>query len=161
MRILLVRHGEAVPYDATPVDERRWLTEAGRAGVQAVAMALAGRGERFSRIYTSPLVRAVQTAEILVQHVHPSSDVPVMVHVPLSAEEGSIMQALSVVESAGPDDTVVLVTHMPKISALACQLTGGQRFGAFTTGAACMLVRDTGSAEVEFMLDPSQARGAR
>lgn len=156
MRILLVRHGEAVPYDTTPVDERRWLTEKGRAGVRAVAQALAGRGLRFTRVYTSPLVRAVQTAEILVQHVHPACDVPVLVHVPLSAEEGSPTQALSVLESARADDTVVLVTHMPKISALAGQLSGGQRFGGFETGAACLITRDASAARVEFMIDPTR-----
>ena len=40
------------------------------------------------------------------------------------------------------------------VSALAAQLTGGQRFGAFTTAAACMIQRTAGRAEVEFMLDP-------
>ncbi|MCB9659838.1 MAG: phosphohistidine phosphatase SixA [Polyangiales bacterium] len=156
MRILLVRHGEAVPYDTTPVDERRWLTERGRAGVRAVAYALAEKGLRFTRVYTSPLVRAVQTAEILVQHVHPACDVPVLVHVPLSAEEGSPAQALAVLDSARPDDTVVLVTHMPKVSALAAQLSGGQRFSGFETGAACLITRQQGSAQVEFMIDPSR-----
>jgi phosphohistidine phosphatase SixA len=157
MRILLVRHGEAVPYDATPADERRWLTEAGRAGVREVALELATRGVRFTRVYTSPLVRAVQTAEILVQHVHPASDVPVCVHVPLSAEEGSTIQALAVLDTAQADDTVVLVTHMPKISALASLLTG-QRFGGFATGTACMVQRAASGAEVEFMIDPSRLR---
>lgn len=154
MRILLVRHGEAVPYDTTPVDELRWLTSAGRCEVRAVALALAARGVRFTRVYTSPLVRAVQTTEILAQLVHPECDVPVGVHVPLAAEEGSTVQALSVLERAGDDETIALVTHMPKVSALAAQLTGGQRFGAFTTAAACMIKRTDGRAEVEFMLDP-------
>ena len=156
MRILLVRHGEAVPYDATPVDELRWLTSAGRSEVRTVALALASRGVRFTRVYTSPLVRAVQTAEILAQHVHPGCDVPVAVHVPLAAEEGSTAQALSVLARAGDDETIALVTHMPKVSALAAQLTGGQRFGAFTTGAVCMIQRTGDVAEVEFMLDPKR-----
>ena len=157
MRILLVRHGEAVPYDTTPVDERRWLTDAGRSGVRSVAQALATRGVRFTHVYTSPLVRAVQTTEILVQHVHPASDVPVSVHVALSAEEGGIHQALAPLAKAGEDDTIALVTHMPKVSAMAAYLTGNQRFEPFDTGAVYMLTRTGGGpCSVEFALSPGR-----
>lgn len=155
MRILLVRHGEAVPYDTTPVDELRWLTAAGRAGVRDVAQALAQRGVRLTQVFTSPLVRAVQTCEILVQHVHPASDVPVSVHVGLAAEEGSITQALAPLAKAGEDDVIALVTHMPKVSAMAAYLTGNQRFEQFATGAVYMLSRSGNEpCTVEFTLSP-------
>jgi phosphohistidine phosphatase len=157
MRILLVRHGEAVPYDTTPVDGRRWLTPRGRAEVRDVAQALAQRGVRLSHVYTSPLVRAVQTAEVLVQHVHPACDVPVNVHVALSAEEGSTAQALLPIANMGEQDTVALVTHMPKVAAMAAQLTRAARFEPFATGAACMLLRGpSGACEVEFLITPDQ-----
>ena len=157
MRILLVRHGEAVPYDTTPVDERRWLTPAGRAGVRDVAQALAKRGVRLSHVYTSPLVRAVQTAEILVQRVRPACDVPVSVHLALSAEEGSTTQALAPLSTTGASDTIALVTHMPKVAGLAAYLTGAPRFEPFATGAAYMLVRGpSGLCEVEFVVTPDR-----
>lgn len=157
MRILLVRHGEAVPYDTTPVDERRWLTEAGRAGVRDVALALAQRGVRLTHVYTSPLVRAVQTAEILVQHMHPACDVPVSVHVGLAADEGNTTQALSPLAKASEDDTIALVTHMPKVSGLAAYLTGNPRFEPFATGAVYMLSRPPGGlCTVEFTLSPGR-----
>lgn len=157
MRILLVRHGEAVPYDTTPVDERRWLTPGGRAGVRDVAQSLAARGVRLSHVYTSPLVRAVQTAEILVQHVHPACDVPVSVHLALSAEEGSTTQALAPLATTRETDTIALVTHMPKVAGLAAYLTGSPRFEPFATGAAYMLARLPGGlCEVEFVVTPDR-----
>src|SRR5262245_19157912 len=65
MHVLLVRHGTATSPDFAPTDEMRWLTDTGRLGVREIGRTLVGMGLRFSRMYTSPLVRAVQTAEIL------------------------------------------------------------------------------------------------
>jgi phosphohistidine phosphatase SixA len=158
MRILLVRHGEAVPYDTTPVDERRWLTPAGRAGVRDVAQALAKRGVRLAHVYTSPLVRAVQTAEILVQHVHPACDVPVSVH---SGALGRRRQhgagAGSAQHHGGERHHRAGHAHAPRRAGLAAYLTGAPRFEPFATGAAYMLVRGpSGLCEVEFVVTPDR-----
>ena len=63
MRVLLVRHGEAVSPDVAR-DAERWLTERGRAITHAVAEALRPT-VTVGHIFTSPLVRAVQTADLL------------------------------------------------------------------------------------------------
>jgi probable phosphoglycerate mutase len=62
-RVHLARHGEAT-YETGPVsDGDGQLTAAGRAQARRLAEAL--RGERIARVWTSPLARAVQTAEIV------------------------------------------------------------------------------------------------
>src|SRR5580765_1210383 len=63
MRVTLIRHAEAG--DDAPRDESRALTVRGRADARRLGRVLARRGVRFSAIVTSPLVRAVQTAEIV------------------------------------------------------------------------------------------------
>jgi phosphohistidine phosphatase len=62
MRLLLIRHGQA---DSAPVDAERQLSFEGRRRLAAEARGLARLGVRFGRVLTSPLVRAVQTAELL------------------------------------------------------------------------------------------------
>src|SRR5438309_12026701 len=67
IRIYLVRHGIAVdPAEKGALDDySRPLTARGRRRFRRLARAFARLGEPPDFIFTSPLVRAVQTAEIL------------------------------------------------------------------------------------------------
>ena len=67
MRILLVRHADAVLETATVPDEYRYLSPAGRHQVRELAALLAEAGLELGAVMSSPLVRAVQTAELLVR----------------------------------------------------------------------------------------------
>lgn len=61
-RIFLARHGEAEYETALVTDDGGSLTRRGREQSRALAERL--RGERIARVWSSPLSRAVQTAEI-------------------------------------------------------------------------------------------------
>lgn len=61
-RLILARHGEAEYEDADWAEEGGTLTSVGRRQSEALGEALAGR--RIAHVWTSPLSRAVQTAEI-------------------------------------------------------------------------------------------------
>lgn len=61
-RVFLARHGEADYETDLVTDDGGSLSAAGRAQARDLAAAL--RGERISRVWCSPLSRAVQTAEI-------------------------------------------------------------------------------------------------
>jgi len=64
MDIYLIRHGIPVELDNEIVDEGfRYLTVAGRNHCKVVAHKLKGMKSNFEVIFSSPLVRAVQTAE--------------------------------------------------------------------------------------------------
>ena len=63
MKIYLVRHGKAVD-EGYRVDEHRPLTAEGRELMRRTAKAWAKREKVPERWLVSPLVRAVQTAEI-------------------------------------------------------------------------------------------------
>lgn len=65
--ILVARHGDASYVETWFSDEGGWLTAAGRQQATTLAQALAGR--RISRVWTSDVSRAVQTAEIVAHHL--------------------------------------------------------------------------------------------
>lgn len=153
MRIVLIRHGEAVDGRLAPDDARRWLTDAGRRTVRSVGRTLANLDLSFTCIYTSPLVRAVQTAEILAA-TQPAFDGPIEVHAALSSDEGTTAQALTPLDHAREDSVLVMVTHMPKVEVLAGHLAGTARFPAFRTSAACLIDVEQGRGAFQWMLDP-------
>lgn len=65
MKLYVMRHGPAEDNAPTGRDEDRALTPAGRERTRAVARALLAEGEAPLTIIASPLVRALQTAEIV------------------------------------------------------------------------------------------------
>jgi len=138
---------------SAPTDHDRWLTDTGRQTVTKVGKALAGLDLHYSCVYTSPLVRAVQTAEILAA-THPGFSGPLEVQPALSSEVGSTAQALEPLEHAGDDDLVVMVTHMPKVGVLAGHLCQLPTFPSFRTSAACLLSIESNKGRFQWMLDP-------
>ncbi|NUM66519.1 histidine phosphatase family protein [candidate division KSB1 bacterium] len=66
MKIYLIRHGIAALRETwEKPDGERPLTDKGRRRTEQVAAALCRLGVAFTHLYTSPLVRARQTAEII------------------------------------------------------------------------------------------------
>ena len=65
MKLYVMRHGPAEDQAASGIDEDRALSTPGRERVRAVAKILTAEGEEPAQVVTSPLVRAVQTAEIV------------------------------------------------------------------------------------------------
>jgi phosphohistidine phosphatase len=65
MKLYFVRHATAIAKGGQVVDEHRYLTLRGRKSFRLTANNMAKKGIVPDAIITSPLVRAVQTAEIL------------------------------------------------------------------------------------------------
>jgi phosphohistidine phosphatase len=154
MQVLLVRHGEAVEMRSAPTDYDRWLTHTGRQTVTKVGNALARLDLEYSCIYTSPLVRAVQTAEILAA-THPGFHGPLEVQAALSSETGSTAEALEPLEHTADDALIVMVTHMPKVGVLAGHLCQLASFPPFRTSSVCLLGLEGGKGRFQWMLDPA------
>jgi phosphohistidine phosphatase len=64
----MLRHAEAVPHGTKP-DADRELTPRGRQQAGAAGAALAALGEVFAACYSSPKVRARETAELACAHL--------------------------------------------------------------------------------------------
>jgi phosphohistidine phosphatase len=118
VRFFLVRHGDAAPKDARG-DAARPLTAAGRERFAAHARALAPR-LALSRVATSPLARARQTAELLAQATGAAvEEEPALAS---GASSGGELLALGVRLGAG----AALVGHNPEIAEALALAAGRQ-----------------------------------
>jgi len=152
MDVLLIRHATALPAVGKMRDDDRYLAEEGRATALRVGKKLHELGVRPTVVYTSPLVRAVQTAELVSFGLGPHR---VVTHVPLSIDHGSTAQALSVLDHHHDADVVLLVTHEPKVRALAASLAGRREFPGFPTAGVAAFRRHGRSTQLLYRLDPT------
>jgi phosphohistidine phosphatase len=119
-QLWMLRHGEAVPHDSKP-DADRELTPRGRRQADAAGAALAALNEEFSACYTSPKVRARETAELACAHLNIE---PV---VESSLANGfSRVDALALLDAHGPDAKVLIVGHEPTFSQVVYDFTGAR-----------------------------------
>lgn len=151
MDVLLVRHAMAVTAVGRLRDEDRWLTDTGRASAIRVGNRLRELGIRPTAMYTSPLVRAVQTTELLARTLGADR---VEVHVPLAIDTGTVAQVVAVLERHASDDTVVLVTHEPKVRSIAAALARKDRFAGFNTAGSAFFRGARGGLRHLWSLDP-------
>jgi phosphohistidine phosphatase len=135
MKVLLARHAAAIDREPDGTDEERWLTEAGRAAARAAGAALRAAGHVPRVVVASPLVRAVQTAELMAAELGYRGAVEIASAL---APDGSIGRAAALLEARG--ELVLAVGHEPSISALAGALAG-RALGAFRKGQV-VLVED-------------------
>ena len=119
MRVTLIRHGEAEAHAWR--DEDRALTKRGRADARRVGRALGRHGARFGLIVSSPLVRAVQTAEIVAAATgYRRAILATRLLIP-DAEPTGVRELLA--QQTGVR-SVALVAHEPILSAACAALLG-------------------------------------
>ena len=126
MNIYLVRHSRAVDEGLGLADEDRYLSSQGRDLAVRVGQRLAEVGIALDRVLTSPLVRAVQTAELFVQGLGANLEV---VTLPLLAP--GYPPQLAVERLSGYGTSLALVGHEPTISALGAVLVQRPAFPPF------------------------------
>lgn len=123
MRILLVRHADAVAEGATLPDEHRYLSPAGRHQVRELSALLAEAGLELGAVMTSPLVRAVQTAELLVRWLDWNGSIEVSHYLaPAGASLRVVTEWLARCAQPLTGATLVAVGHEPAMSRLVEQL---------------------------------------
>jgi phosphohistidine phosphatase len=119
-QLWLLRHGEAVPHDAKP-DPQRELTERGRDQACDAGRALRVLGVEVHLCFTSPKVRARETAELACAELGVE---------PVDADELAEgfdgREALALMAGAGEDQRVLVVGHEPDFSQVVYDLTGGR-----------------------------------
>lgn len=136
MEIYLVRHAEAVEQAEGLADSTRWLTKKGRKAMQKAACRLHKKRVRPELIITSPLTRAVQTAELLMAEVGS--------HAELSADsrlapESSAEQLVELIQSRQKVDRIMLVGHEPLLSQTAALLLGKEQVAGLGKGTCLSL----------------------
>jgi phosphohistidine phosphatase len=119
-QLWLLRHGDAEDGAGMPDEERR-LTSKGEDQSRAAGRALAALGVEFAHVFTSPRVRARQTAELACESLGMEPEV----HEPLSMGFGED-EALDLASAVGEDERVLAVGHEPDFSQVVYDLTGGR-----------------------------------
>jgi phosphohistidine phosphatase len=125
IELYLIRHGIAEDGGANIKDEERSLTKEGRQKTEKVAQRLKHLGLQFDLIATSPLVRARQTAEILIA-TGISSQIEECTYL---APEGDIKKWVAdwlEPRKFSPQTQLALVGHEPNLSAWAEILVWGE-----------------------------------
>ncbi|MFL6584273.1 MAG: phosphohistidine phosphatase SixA [Chthoniobacterales bacterium] len=117
--LYLVRHGEADWPGWDQPDDERPLTKRGRSEVKKVAKFLRRMGAEPLLIFTSPLPRAKQTAQILAEQLC----------LELGVEEdlgkGFDAEKFRRIVTAHDVESIVLVGHEPDFTRVIFALTGG------------------------------------
>ena len=147
-QLWLLRHGEAEPHDTRPDPERR-LTPRGERQAIAAGRALRALGMEFTAAFTSPRVRAADTARLACE----SLGIEPVVHEPLSGDfDADDARALMAGQDA--DARVLVVGHEPDFSQVVFGLTGG-RIDLKKGGVAAVRLDGTG-AELFVLLRPRE-----
>ena len=158
MRLLVIRHAEAVP-PGTMRDAERPLTTRGVQTFTAAARGLARLVPAPDVLLSSPALRARQTAALIASAwgVDPTEE-------PALAS-GSLDRILGALELQAQDATVAVVGHEPTVSSLVAELSGmaSPESVGFEPGAAALLEVDSLAAcdaRVVWFLSPAAAAHA-
>ena len=147
-QLWLLRHGEAVPHDSKP-DQERELTARGERQALAAGAALARLGQEFDACYTSPKVRAEQTAELACR----SLGIEPIVEESLS-DGFDRDDAIALLRAHGDDARVLVVGHEPDFSQVVHDLTGGRV--DFKKGGVAVVRETGGRGELLVLLRPRE-----
>ena len=119
-QLWLLRHGEAVPHESKP-DFERELTARGERQAVAAGAALARLGVEFAAIYTSPKVRALDTAKLAAQALNVEPEVEEVL-----SDDFDAGDALELIARHDADARVLVVGHNPSFAQVVHDLTGGR-----------------------------------
>jgi phosphohistidine phosphatase len=159
VKLLIIRHGPAGDRDAWAAEGRddrlRPLTPEGKKEMKQVARGLTTLVPSVDLIATSPLVRAVQTAEIVAKQYE--SEILTVEALAPGTDPDKVVHWLREQRS---DGTVAVVGHDPDLSTLICYLLTRERSSFLSlkkSGAALLELDDspkTGPANLEWLLTP-------
>lgn len=121
MILYVMRHAEAVERSEVMQDEWRYLTEKGRLAAKKVSAAIAKTGPKPRLTITSPLTRAVQTAEIAAEKACRKNEV---VASGLLLPGSDIDELVTHLKNRKDAKRVMLVGHEPLLGTLVATLLG-------------------------------------
>jgi phosphohistidine phosphatase len=136
VQVFLVRHAEAVEETLSLRDPYRHLTSQGRQQARALGDRLRWHDCIPTRIWSSPLVRAVQTAELVATGLNCEADVEIVVDL---APDGNAREVQAALRALPAGAAVMLVGHEPSMSAIG-SLVVAASFDALDKAQAARVV---------------------
>jgi phosphohistidine phosphatase len=139
MKLFIIRHAAAIERSQEMADERRYLTPEGRMYSRKTARTMRENGAEPDVILTSPLIRSVQTADIVAETL--SFIGPVIVRDELSPgfDLVALRKLLAGYQSA---KELLIVGHEPDLSSVVSSLLSLRSGFDFKKGAAVRLKID-------------------
>lgn len=158
MNLYLIRHADAAPLGQGGIqdDAQRPLTDQGHVQCKVLARGLQEQGVHLDNLLTSPLLRARQTADGMLQHwVTAKPDLRVCDELAPGAKRRKLARLLadSVTDSLG------LVGHEPDLSRFAAWLMGDRKVGIDLAKAGVAFLRceskpGKGAASLVWLVTP-------
>jgi len=147
-QVWLLRHGEAVPHESKP-DFERELTPRGERQSVAAGQALARLGIELAGCYTSPLVRARQTAELACKPLNVTPQERDALD-----KDFDVETVLELLAEHGDGDRILLVGHNPSFEQVVLDLTGARI--DFKKGGVVAVRMSGGRGELLALLRPRE-----
>jgi phosphohistidine phosphatase len=158
MRILFIRHAQAVDDAGVLGDAGRWLTPKGRRMARKVGRWLGKRDKRRpDAIWTSPLVRAAQTAEILAAALDHDDEVRACAELAPGQDPAEFLRRLT---TEPPVGVLALIGHEPSLSLLATALVGEDVHELKKCGVLGVRWKD-GAGKAWLTLDPATLKAKK
>ncbi len=151
MTLYLVRHAEA---KAEQEDPSRGLSENGLSDIKKTAGHAAGLSIRVNQIFHSSKKRAMQTARVLAECLHPDKGVAESDGLNPMDEPGIWAERLTDIQ-----EDIMLVGHLPHLGRLTALLVCGNKdrkvVNFKAAGIMCLKRNEDMSWSLEWMLIPS------
>lgn len=156
-----MRHGEAGSRNSINHDSERALTAEGRMEIEKISKSLKSLNIKIDVVATSPLKRALETAEIVAKTFKLTKKMQVWEEL---APEGEVSDLFKRLSRLREDKTVIIVGHEPYLSTLIGNLISnrsGTRIILKKGGTAKVLISSLvpkASGELKWLLTPRQIK---
>ena len=155
--LVFLRHGIAEDPSEEKKDEDRGLTSEGHAKMKEIARGLANALPKAGAIYSSPLLRAVQTALWVSKAYRSRASVNTVDALKPDATKKAFLALLKTIE----EPRAILVGHEPSLTAHVSALTGVDVPELKKGGCYGVRLLADGKAELEWLLPPRLLRKLR
>jgi phosphohistidine phosphatase SixA len=148
MKIIIMRHAQAVSSGPDRV-----LTSLGMRETMEVAAAI-NQKYSITRAYASPLTRAQQTAQLVLNQANSKVIIETL---PELTPDGDPLTVRALIDACcNNNDVVLILSHVPMVSELCYEFTSHHEFGPdFVTSAALLLDYNGQIATPEHFFAPS------
>jgi len=155
--VVLLRHGIAEPHGARADDDARILTETGNRRMKQIGRGLAKRFPKADVIYSSPLIRCVETAE-WVEKAYGSS---ITFKTSDALEPDATIDDFRALIDGSEARRIICVGHEPSLSKTMLAVTKMSADGAIELkkgGCYGLRMFGDGAVQLEWMLPPRVLR---
>lgn len=142
LEVFVLRHGEAgVKIDDVEKDDARGLTRSGRDEVSAIASSMLRLGVELNAVATSPLPRALQTAEIVARRFKLLNKIEQWGELKPAGEAEGVFRRLA---RQTKGSNLVLVGHEPQLSGMIGEIISGR-------SGVNLVLKKAGLAKIEIL----------